>query len=842
MSSEAEYSNSSPIFNFGRGKVTTEIQNGGDASSIALQADGKFILAGTSWADRSGFAVVRYNNDGVLDSSFGDDGKVITEIGLSATISEIVVQPDGKIVAVGRSTSKTDLISSITLIRYNSDGGLDLNFGNNGIVKFQTSNGSIANSVSLQLDGKIIVAGSIFDSPRQSFTLVRYNSDGSLDSSFGWNGKVETYLGFGSVASHAIINDTIIQPDGKILVAGCFSDGTYDQPALVRYDQNGLIDSTFGINGIVRSYFRQAINRISIQPDGKILALGTDILVRYHPDGRIDQSFDNDGKLSAAGATSILIQPDQKIIVAGRSENQSLDFKLVRYQSNGEIDKTFYDNGVSVTNFPDSSDWATAASLLNDGMILVSGWSRLYENQAPTIACFSVARFNSNGSLDGSFGSNSTAVPPFDFSESGGPINIKVATGVFDSELSEGGSYAGAHLDLFRKNGPNPEDRFESASSSISGFIEGSLLFVSGINVGVVKKNSAGILTIDFNESSTQALVDKVLTSISYANISDAPPSIVDIQWTFSDGNTGTQGTGGALAATGLTTVKIVPVEDDAVGSLTITGTAVSGSSLAVAFAAVDPDGAIVDISYQWQELVGSNWVELLRNDATNASIAIPTDGSFVGKKLRVLSTTTDSMGGETLFVSDAVQIGLPTSPVDISARAWKTKSPMAGVDVAIGGQQLATDSFGITKFSSAADSAASVSASVALSSPYYSGTLASVTLQDAVSILKIVAGQSANADGTPVLRFQSLAADFDGSGTVSLADALGVLRHAVGLQAPKPSWVFVEECDDALPSILSPGIPGPVTIEVTPPGPIEVNLIGILRGDVDGSYGVYTG
>jgi hypothetical protein len=95
------------------------------------------------------------------------------------------------------------------------------------------------------------------------------------------------------------------------------------------------------------------------------------------------------------------------------------------------------------------------------------------------------------------------------------------------------------------------------------------------------------------------------------------------------------------------------------------------------------------------------------------------------------------------------------------------------------------------------------------------------ITLKDAVSILK-------------------LAADFDGSGTVSLADAIGVLRHAVGLQAPAPSWVFIEEGDDTSPSALNPGIPGPVTVEVTPPGPIEVNLIGILRGDVDGSYGVY--
>ncbi len=103
-----------------------------------------------------------------------------------------------------------------------------------------------------------------------------------------------------------------------------------------------------------------------------------------------------------------------------------------------------------------------------------------------------------------------------------------------------------------------------------------------------------------------------------------------------------------------------------------------------------------------------------------------------------------------------------------------------------------------------------------------------------------MIAGQPMNAEGAPNPRAQSLAADFDGSGMVSLADAIGVLRHAVGLQAAAPSWVFIEEGDDTGSSALNPGIPGAVTVEVTPPGPIEVNLVGILRGDVDGSYGVY--
>ena len=181
------------------------------------------------------------------------------------------------------------------------------------------------------------------------------------------------------------------------------------------------------------------------------------------------------------------------------------------------------------------------------------------------------------------------------------------------------------------------------------------------------------------------------------------------------------------------------------------------------------------------------------------------------------------------------------TSTFDLHASFWKEAVALSGTLIqAESGVSAATDSNGYAVLSGTLGQSPSLQISRAISVEEVTRTEGSVTLQDAVSILKMIAGQS--ADATPVSRFQSLAADFDGSGTVSLADALGVLRHAVGLQAPKPSWVFVEEGDDALLAILSPGIPGPVSVEVTSPGPIEVNLIGVLRGDVDGSYGVYGG
>ena len=175
----------------------------------------------------------------------------------------------------------------------------------------------------------------------------------------------------------------------------------------------------------------------------------------------------------------------------------------------------------------------------------------------------------------------------------------------------------------------------------------------------------------------------------------------------------------------------------------------------------------------------------------------------------------------------------------NVAARFWAGREPIvdATIQTGDGTRQTQTGPDGLGTLQDIGGTHLILSVQKAVTPAEATTASRAVTLQDAVSILRMIASQETSANSPPVSRFQSLAADFDGSGTVSLADALGVLRHAVGLQAPKPSWVFVEEGDDALPTILSPGIPGPVTIDVSPAGPIEVNLIGVLRGDFDGSW-----
>jgi hypothetical protein len=290
------------------------------------------------------------------------------------------------------------------------------------------------------------------------------------------------------------------------------------------------------------------------------------------------------------------------------------------------------------------------------------------------------------------------------------------------------------------------------------------------------------------------------------------------------------------------TAQTIANVDDEATGTLQVMGATIIGSLLSAAVTNLsDADGPVTSTSWQWQlgsagSSGGSIWTDI--PGATESDYAIPTGDRMLGATIRAMVTTVDSTGGSTVLISD--QAGpVEGLQANITARFWTGEAPIPGaaIQTGDGAKQTQTGPDGYGTLQSIGGSSLTLSAQKAVTPAVESAAAQAVTLQDAVSILKMIAGPAMSAGGSLVSRFQSLAADFDGSGAVSLADALGVLRHAVGLQAPKPAWVFVEEGDDALSSILGPGIPGPVTVDVTPPGPIEVSLIGVLRGDVDGSW-----
>ena len=276
--------NLDPAFGNG-GKVFTHIGFGDRVTSLAFQPDGKIIAAGAS-GNRgiffaSDFAIVRYNADGSLDTSFGAGGKVTTDFfDYEDYINAVALQTDGKIVVAGRA--RDGALAYFGLARYNRDGSLDSTFGSGGkVVTSFFGHGDDPHALAIQPDGKLVVAGTAFsassitgdDVPNANFGLARYNSDGSLDPTFGSVGKVSTDLG-----NDSGITAIAIQPDGKIVAGGNTSSrDTNTDFALARYNEDGTLDSSFGSSGIVVTDFAglpDFVDGLALQPDGKIVLAG----------------------------------------------------------------------------------------------------------------------------------------------------------------------------------------------------------------------------------------------------------------------------------------------------------------------------------------------------------------------------------------------------------------------------------------------------------------------------------------------------------------------------------------------------------------------------------------
>ncbi|MFI7635963.1 hypothetical protein [Nonomuraea sp. NPDC049400] len=371
------------------GKVTTDFGGDDVAEGVAVQPDGKIVVIGRTIGV---FALARYNSDGSLDSGFGSGGKVTTDFGGDDSASAVALQPDGEIVVVGHGGPGGDF----ALARYNSDGTLDSSFGADGRVTTDFGgSGDAALAVALQADGKIVAAGA--GGGTFVFALARYNSDGSLDSGFGSGGKVTTDLT--GASEHA--RTVAVQSDGMIVAAG--RSGGAGDFAVVRYNADGGLDSGFGTLGVVTTSFgtfEDFAEGMALQSDGKILAAGysggTDsdfALVRYNGDGTLDPGFGSGGKVTtdfasggSDGANAVVLQADGKIVAAGRGVGT---FALSRYDSDGSLDPGFGSGGKVTTDFGTSA--ATAVALQADSKIVAAGFSGLVGGD------FALARYESGG-------------------------------------------------------------------------------------------------------------------------------------------------------------------------------------------------------------------------------------------------------------------------------------------------------------------------------------------------------------------------------------------------------------------------------------------------------------
>ena len=389
------------------GRVTSDFRGSNDfAYASALQPDGKIVTAGIRFvgmsAEGGDFLIARYNADGTLDKRFGQRGHVITDFGLTEIATAVAVQPDGKIIAAGGTYAIfPSLGGQFALARYNSDGSLDTTFGVGGLVRTTfNSEGCFASAIVLQADGKVIVAGTKYvhftsdQSSDTDFALARYNSDGTLDSTFGVGGEVATDFNGGNDDAFSVL----LQPDGKLVAVGdATSLANFYDFALVRYLPDGTIDRGFGSLGKVESDFGAAnldqARSAVLQADGKIVAAGTTVtlngsdqlfaIVRYNSNGSRDATFGNNGLATVdfgsflQSVRSLLLQPDGKLIAVGYPDTESSDsdFLAARLNSNGTLDSSFGVDGEVRTSFGNLNGGANAAVLQPDGKIVAVGFN-----------------------------------------------------------------------------------------------------------------------------------------------------------------------------------------------------------------------------------------------------------------------------------------------------------------------------------------------------------------------------------------------------------------------------------------------------------------------------------
>ncbi|MDQ3799858.1 MAG: carboxypeptidase regulatory-like domain-containing protein, partial [Acidobacteriota bacterium] len=389
----------SPDAQFGVGGVVkTDVANERSAAeAVAITADNKITVAGYSY-DRMRiphFTVVRLNESGSFDASFGSGDRVVTEIGAGRSHARaIAIQPDGKTVAAGYSVNAADRYF-FTVVRYNVNGSLDTAFDGDGIITTDVAAGNhLAVSVLIQPDGKIAVAGIYkYNSGESAFLVVRYNADGSLDTTFDGDGIAFKKIG----SNNNVVNAAALDLNGNIVLGGySYNNGQADF-TLLRFSPNGSVDTSFGNNGVVVTPVEtQGSNlySLAVQSDNKIVAGGVYLLnfsgdtgfalTRYNADGSPDASFDGDGIVTSNfgpgedNIYSIRLQPDGKIIAAGIHYGATTggnNFAVARYNPNGSPDPAWGTNGVVFADFNSGLETLNAVAIDRFGRVVAVGES-----------------------------------------------------------------------------------------------------------------------------------------------------------------------------------------------------------------------------------------------------------------------------------------------------------------------------------------------------------------------------------------------------------------------------------------------------------------------------------
>lgn len=381
------------------------------ATDLVIDDNGKYVSVGaTSNGTHTDFAMIRTDASGNFDNAFGTGGFVAWDVGsVDNALQSVALQSDQKILVCGFVNYGSG-DNDVFLARYNSNGTLDTSFGGQGTVQIQMGGSSDSSCVKLAVlpTGKILVGGYLHTGTHKDFAVMRFNSNGSVDSTFGTSGVSQ--IDFKN--AHDEIIDLEVLSNGKIVVAGYATADNRKDFALASLNFNGTLDKSFGINGKVTTNVGGASNNNSLEDilidgSGRILAVGEShdgifqnvAVIRYVENGDLDPSFDTDGiVVSAIGsdnsfASSILLQDDQKILVAGSAVFYSTDSIVLRYSNDGTIDATFGDSGLMKIDMAADYDAITDLELQDDGRVIFVGFGGAYNGTMLTDSLIYVGHF-----------------------------------------------------------------------------------------------------------------------------------------------------------------------------------------------------------------------------------------------------------------------------------------------------------------------------------------------------------------------------------------------------------------------------------------------------------------
>jgi uncharacterized delta-60 repeat protein len=564
------------------GKLVVPVGSDDDwGRSLIQQADGKLVLGGSSTnGSNYDFSLIRLNTDGSLDSTFDGDGKLTVPVGSSGDEGvSLTQQADGKLVLGGTSSNGG---SDFSLIRLNTNGSLDSTFGSDGKLIVPVGSGNdYGQSLTQQADGKLVLGGySRNEAGNDDYSLIRLNTDGNLDSTFDGDGKLFVPVGPGNDQGVSLTQ----QADGKLVLGGTSNDDF----SLIRLNTDGSLDSTFGSDGklIVPVGSNDDLGKsLTQQADGKLVLGGYSryfvssqvgnllfsyydfSLIRLNTDGSLDSTFDGDGKLivpvgnGSDDGVSLIQQADGKLVLGGSSSG---DFSLIRLNTDGSLDSTFDGDGKLTVPVGSSDDHGWSLTQQADGKLVLGGYSGGYGNYGNTHD-FSLIRLNTDGSLDATF--NPANLNTQAYTAQAAPVVLDSSVVIVDAELAAlnagAGNYSGARLSVSRSGGASAQDLLGLSTSGALFGVSGANLLSGGLTFATFS-STGGTLGINFTGSGTaptQALVNDVLSHITYANNSEAPLPSVIMDYRFSDGNSGgAQGSGGVLSTTGSVTINIAAV------------------------------------------------------------------------------------------------------------------------------------------------------------------------------------------------------------------------------------------------------------------------------------------